>query len=296
MKTLSQKRRTWKRAPVKKIHSLIKENADQKIEKIFHEEKTALLITYKHGISLKDLTFLKKATTFLHEHDLPFSRLLSFDHKGKEFRGIWSFSPGKVSKNWSTDQYKGFGEFLGKMHKIAKKHQDTCLQKLPIILSLKEQYKSLKDVLPESFDSIPSLLDKLEQKWPLFLPTGLVHTDLFPGNILFKHNTVSGILQNHNLQIDVLLYDLASVIKTLYFTSTDNITEKETAFFKAYTSYHPLSKEEILSLSILTSAKLLQNTLSLVEKHFKETTYKETHLNSAAISLIYAEKALHIYT
>ncbi|MCH9617402.1 MAG: Homoserine kinase [Chlamydiia bacterium] len=296
MNTISKKRRTWKRAPVKRIQTLVKENADQKIERVIHEEKTALLITYKKGISLKDLSFLKKATSFLTEKNLPFSSLLSFDHTKDGYRGTWSLCPGKVSSCWNTLQYKGLGEFLGKMHSITKHHTDNSLQKLPIILSLKDQYTFLKDSLGQSFESIPTLLEKIEKKWPLFLPTGLVHTDLFPNNILFKQNTVSGILQNHNLQMDILLYDLAAVIKTLYFSKTVDIEEKEKAFFKAYTSFCPLNKEEILAISTLTSAKLLQNTLSLIEKHLKSDTYKETYLNSAVISLIHAEKALHLYT
>lgn len=296
MNTISQKRRTWKRAPVKRIQTLIKENADQKIERIIHQEKTALLITYKNNISLKNLSFLKKATTFLTEKDLPFSSLLSFDHTKNGYRGTWTLCSGKVSSSWTTSQYRGLGEFLGKMHASTKDYKDTSLQKLPIILSLRDQYFSIKDFLSETFDSIPKLLDILEEKWPLFLPTGIVHTDLFPNNILFRQNTVSGVLQNHNLQIDILLYDLAAIIKTLYFSKTKDIVEKEKAFFETYTSFCPLSKEEILAISTLTSAKLLQNTLSLLEKHLKNNTYKETYLNSAAISLIHAEKALHLYT
>jgi hypothetical protein len=296
MNTISGKRRTWKRAPVKRIKTLIKENADQKIERITHEGKTALLITYKNSISLKDLSFLKKSTLFLTEKNLPFSALLSFDHTKNGYRGTWSVCPGKVSSSWNTLQYKGLGEFLGKMHSTCRKGGDSSLQKLPIILSLKDQYAAMKDSLGESFESIPTLLEEIEKKWPVFLATGLVHTDLFPNNILFKQNTVSGILQNHNLQIDILLYDLAAIIKTLYFSKTIDIEVKEKAFFEAYTSFCPLNKEEILAISILTSAKLLQNTLSLIEKHLKNDTYKETYLNSAAISLIHAEKALHLYT
>ena len=295
MYTSAQKRRTWKRAPVKRIQSLIKENSDQKIERIIHLEKSALLITYKKKMNLQDLTFLKKATTYLEKNDLPFSTLLSFDHTKDGYRGIWTYCSGKTFPCWEKDHYKALGTFLGKMHKVSKDYHSGFLQKLPIILSLQENYHKIKDSLPESFSSIEPLLKTIEEKWPVFLPTGLVHTDLYPSNVLFRQNEVSGILQNHNIQIDICLYDLASIIKTIYFSNSKNQKENEHAFFKEYTSFCPLSEEEILALPILTAAKLLQKSLHLVEKHLKDPTYKETYLTSAAISLIHAEKALHLY-
>ncbi len=120
MYTSAQERRTWKRAPVKRIQSLIKDGADQKIERITHLGKSALLITYKNSISLKDLTFLKKATHFLASKELPFSTLLSFDHTKEGYRGIWSYCSGKAAPTWKKDHYQGLGEFLGKMHIASK--------------------------------------------------------------------------------------------------------------------------------------------------------------------------------
>lgn len=295
MYTSIQKRRTWKRAPVQRIQSLIKENSEQKIEKITRQGESALLITYKDSTCLKDLIFLKKATNYLCKNDLPFSTLLSFDHTKEGYRGTWSFCRGKTSPTWEKDHYSALGSFLGKMHKACKNYQESSLQKLPIILTLQEQYSQIKDFLPESFSNILPLIKHIENNWPVYLPTGLVHTDLFPSNILFRQNAVSGILQNHNMQIDILLYDLASIIKTIYFTNPNNQKDSEEEFFKAYTSFCPLSEEEILSLPVLTAAKLLQKTFFLIEKHLKDTTYKETYLNSAAISLIHAEKALHLF-
>lgn len=296
MSHIVQKRRTWKRAPVKRVTQFIKENAQQRIEKIVHNEKSALLITYKNGISLKDLTFLRRATTYLSKANLPFSTLLNFDHTKQGYRGIWTYCEGKVHLEWREEEYRIFGEFLGKMHLASAKYKEPSLGRPPIIFSLREKYEQLQEYLPSSFSNLESILDTIEKKWPLFLPTGLVHTDLFPSNILFYQNAVSGILQNHNMQIDVLLYDLTSIIKSLYFSETTNIESKENAFFSAYTSFLPLSEEEVRALPVLTSAKLLATTLSLMEKHLYSSEYRETHLNSAAISLVHAEKALHLYS
>ena len=61
MVTLLKTRRTWKRATVKQSPSFFKENIDQKIEKTIFDGKTALAITYKKNINLKDITFLKRS-------------------------------------------------------------------------------------------------------------------------------------------------------------------------------------------------------------------------------------------
>ena len=295
MTIISQKRRTWKRAPVKKAPNFIKENTKQKIEKTIHNEESALLITYKKEMTLKNLIYLKKATDFLHKNDLPFSQLLSFDRTPKGYRGIWSFCSGKNKPVWSVDEFAAFGEFLGKMHAVSKGYSEVTLQKLPLLLTLREKYEEIKDFIPQSFDQIPQILDEIEKRWPLYLTTGLVHTDLFAKNILFKKDKVSGILQNHSLQIDVLLYDITSVIKSLYFSPCENIQEKASAFFFKYNETTPLNQEELKSLPILTSAKLLHNALNFIHTHLNDRTYKESHLNSAAISLIHAEKALHLF-
>lgn len=295
MSILSERRRTWKRAPISIQKNLIKENFFQIIEKTIHEEKSALCITYKHGVNLQHLTFLKKATRFLVNAGLPFSYLASFDHTKQGFRGIWTFCEGKISKEWGEEEYRAFGEFLGKMHTLSRDYKPSTIEKIPLILSLRETYEGLKNYLPESFESMEPILTMIEKKWPLFLPTGLIHTDLFPNNVLFKQNAVSGILQNHNIQIDLLVYDLTAVIKSLYFSSTQNIEIKEKAFFAAYTTYYKMSAEELAALPILTSAKLLNTVLSLAQKHLTEPVYSDTHLNSAAIALVHAEKALHLY-
>ena len=295
MDLIFKQRKTSKRAPIKKALHLVKENPSQKIEKIIYQGKAALSITYKSAIGLKNLTYIKNAVDFLCEKNLPFSRLICFENTKDGFKGIWSFKEGKIKSNWLVEDYKGLGNFLGKMHLFAKDYKESILYAPPIILALREEYETIRDFLPASFDSISYLLNKIEKKWPLFLPSGIVHTDLFPKNILFDGGKVSGILQNHQLQTDILLYDLTSIIKSIYFTNPENIREKEDAFFSSYSSFCPLIEEEFQAIPILTSAKLLHTAISLIKKHLYSIEFTNTHLNAAAISLIHAEKALYLY-
>lgn len=295
MSITSQNRRTWKRAPVKKARTLIKENGKQRVEKTTYNNQSAILITYKDQMTLKNLTYLKKATNFLSLKNLPFSKLLTFDRSPSGYRGVWSYCEGRNRQKWSIDDYRALGSFLGKFHQSAKDFNESSPQKLPLVITLREKYEELKEYIPESFDQINPLIETIENNWPLYLTTGLVHTDLFSNNILFKNSEVSGILQNHDLQIDILLYDLTPVIKSLYFSECENMKEKEKAFFDAYTQTSPIKREELLALPTLTAAKFVFNALNLIESHLNDSVYQEAHLNAAAISLVHAEKALHLY-
>lgn len=134
METTFKKRRTWKRAPVKKPYNLIKENADQKIEKTIHDGKSALSITYKTSITLKNLTYIKSATHFLCQKTLPFSSLISFQHTKRGYKGIWTFKEGKIKPSWSVEEYRALGTFLGRMHLVARGYKESILYKSPIIL------------------------------------------------------------------------------------------------------------------------------------------------------------------
>ncbi len=295
MDPILKQRRTWKRACVKKSATPLKENTDQKIQKIIYQGKSALSIIYKSQMHLKNLTFIKSATEFLEEKGLPFSRLIFFENTKNGYNSIWTLKEGKIKSNWTTLEYKAFGSFLGKMHLISKNYKESILYSPPVILSLKDEYENIKEFLPSCFDSIYPLLKKIEERWPLFLSTGIVHTDLFPKNILFDKGKVSGILQNHKMQIDVLLYDLTSIIKSIYFTNVENMKENEEAFFSSYCKYQNLDQSEFYAIPVLTAAKFLHTAIFLIKKHLSSVEFTHAHLNAAAISLIHAEKALHLF-
>ena len=184
--SIVKKRRTWKKAPIKKKYQSISENQDQLIEKIEKDGRTALAITYKKNIALKNFPFLKKATNFLSSQNIPVSQLLSYEHTKNGYRGIWTFCEGKVRNTWSVEDYNSFGIFLGNMHSVSRSYQENNIQRSPLIFKIRNEYEKIKYSIPSSFLHIEGLLDEIEKKWPIFLPTGLVHTDLFCNNILFQ--------------------------------------------------------------------------------------------------------------
>ena len=55
-------------------------------------------------------------------------------------------------------------------------------------------------------------LGRLENDWPTGLPSGVIHADMFPDNVFFLNEDVSGIIDFYYAHHTPLIYDLAVCI------------------------------------------------------------------------------------
>ena len=103
----------------------------------------------------------------------------------------------------------------------------------------------------------------LDLHWPQGLPTGVIHADLFPDNVFFLKNKLSGLIDFYFACTDAFAYDLSICLNAWAF-ETDfsfNVT-KARALLKGYEEVRPLDGEEVAALPILVRGAALRFVLT----------------------------------
>ena len=103
----------------------------------------------------------------------------------------------------------------------------------------------------------------LKDHWPRDLPRGVIHADLFPDNVLFVGEEVSGLIDFYFACTDQLAYDVAICVNAWCFEpdGSFNIT-KGLAFFSGYEAVRKLSDEEAGAFIILARGAALRFALT----------------------------------
>ena len=125
--------------------------------------------------------------------------------------------------------------------------------KRPNALSI-EAWRPLYESAASRADSVqPGLaafiekeLGWLEANWPHGLPEGVIHADLFPDNVFFLGEKLSGLIDFYFACNDAFAYDLAICVNAWCFEpdASFNIT-KGRAMIENYRRRRPLKAEEI---------------------------------------------------
>ncbi len=100
--------------------------------------------------------------------------------------------------------------------------------------------------------AIAAELDVLEKSWPRDLPQGVIHADLFPDNVFFLGDRLSGLIDFYFACTDTLAYDVAICLNAWCFEldHSYNVT-KGRALLQAYASKRKLSAAERAALPLL---------------------------------------------
>ena len=106
-------------------------------------------------------------------------------------------------------------------------------------------------------------LEILEANWPTGLPTGVIHADLFPDNVFFLGDRVSGVIDFYFACNDFLAYDLAICINAWCFEKDGsfNVT-KARHMLNAYRAARPFSPAELAAIPVLLRGGALRFLLT----------------------------------
>ncbi len=112
-------------------------------------------------------------------------------------------------------------------------------------------------------DALAAELAQLESAWPRDLPQGVIHADLFPDNVFFLHDRLSGLIDFYFACTDTLAYDLAICLNAWCFETDHsyNVT-KGRALLQAYAGKRPLSADEQRLLPLLCRGAALRFLLT----------------------------------
>jgi homoserine kinase type II len=112
-------------------------------------------------------------------------------------------------------------------------------------------------------EAIVAELARLEREWPRDLPQGVIHADLFPDNVFFLGDRLSGLIDFYFACTDALAYDVAVCLNAWCFESDHsyNMT-KGRALLYGYMRKRALSAPEIAALPILCRGAALRFLLT----------------------------------
>ncbi|MFT5487392.1 MAG: homoserine kinase type II [Paracoccaceae bacterium] len=160
----------------------------------------------------------------------------------------------------------------------ARLHRDAAGFELnrPNDLTLPD-WRGLFDPLSDKADSLkPCLsgwiedeLSFLETQWPVALPTGIVHADLFPDNAFFKGSELTGVIDFYFACNDFLTWDLAVCINAWCFDIDGAfLPDNATSLLRGYQETRPLAPAERDTLPVLARGAALRFLLTRLHDWF----------------------------
>jgi homoserine kinase type II len=109
-------------------------------------------------------------------------------------------------------------------------------------------YREVRRQLPSHLKNIVRVLDDefsyLESYLDNNLPKGIIHGDLFPDNVKFKGNRLTGIMDFEAACRGKLIYDLATAVNALCFVDERYRIDRFEALISGYETLRPLSLPE----------------------------------------------------
>lgn len=107
-------------------------------------------------------------------------------------------------------------------------------------------------LIPGLWDAVSDALRHARAEWPSGLPSGVVHADLFPDNVFFTGDQVSGVIDFYFACTEAYAYDLAICLNAWCFDGRWQWQPgRAAAMLDAYQAVRPLSAAEAAALPVL---------------------------------------------
>lgn len=233
---------------------------------------TYILTIYEKRVDPDDLPFFLSLLDHLSDKGIPCPPTVH-GRDGRALRSlagkpaaVVTFLSGVWLQRPRPDHCAEVGAALARMHLAGLDFQPVR----PNNLSL-EGWGELIDATAPGADSVMAGLARelateygcLRENWPRDLPSGVIHADLFPDNVFFLGDKLSGLIDFYFACTDQLAYDLAICLNAWCFErgAEFNIT-KARRMLSAYGAVRPLSDAEMAALPWLARGAALRFLLT----------------------------------
>lgn len=177
-----------------------------------------------------------------------------------------TFLSGMSARRIAVGHCAELGAALAALHQAGR---DFTLTR-PNALSLAGWRKLVDDTAARADEVRPGLaadvaaeLAALQAAWPTDLPSGVIHADLFPDNVFFRGDALSGLIDFYFACNDFLAYDVAICLNAWCFEPDGlfNAT-KARALLSGYERVRRLSEAERDALPLLCRGSALRFLLT----------------------------------
>jgi homoserine kinase type II len=238
-----------------------------------------ILTLYERRVAAEDLPFFLALMEHLH------ARGISCPQPVKNKRGevlgriagrpaaVITFLDGMWIRRPSPAHCGALGEALARLHLAGLDFKHSRVNALSVN-GWRSLYESCSaranEVQPDLKRFLAAELSHLESAWPSKLPQGVIHADLFPDNVFFLGNKLSGLIDFYFACTDTLAYDVAICLNAWCFESDHsyNVTKGRT-LLQAYALVRKLSHEERHALPLLARGAALRFLLTRLVDWFE---------------------------
>lgn len=229
---------------------------------LLETEKTRLILTlYEKRANPEDLPYFLDLMEHLADAGLP-APLPMHDRDGAALQTLMgrpacliSFLKGVSVDDTNETQCAALGTMLARMHIALESFKQTRANDLSLTgwQKLAQETADRADEVMTGLSAIVSdEIAFLEAHWPQGLPTGTIHADLFPDNVLFTGNEITGLIDFYFGCTDMLAYDLAVCINAWCFDGQHRFMPgKAKRLVEMYDAKRPMGGAEVTALPIL---------------------------------------------
>ena len=255
----------------------IKEGIENTNYFIQTEKGKFILTLYEKRVEEKDLPFFINLMRNLFDKNFPSPEPIINKNGNyiseilEKKAAVVSFLDGYAKKVLNPNDCREVGINAAKLHLITKDLTGRRENKLSInswrkiYIKVKKNCSKIHPNLPEI---IEKNLDEIEKNWPKNIPSGIIHADLFPDNIFFKNNKLSGIIDYYFSCYDYYAFEIAICLNALCFEGKNenlsfNVT-KAKKFIDGYSNIRKLTEREKKSLKVLCQGAAIRFLLTRV--------------------------------